>query len=108
MRSHTIILITLFSIGLQAQTFKGHQIGESTADFLKLEPLLQPKLADCQATAPRELTPEEIKKRYGRKVLSEAEKKHQVLLDTDPDAYGDRCAALMDALLRGSGHINGN
>src|SRR6266700_5061505 len=104
-----VFLLVGNAVGLvHAQIFKGHQIGESVADFLKSEPALQKKLVECQATAPQDLTPEEVIKRYGRKVEANAEKNHQVLLDKDPDVYGDKCGALINALVNGKGHLFGN
>jgi hypothetical protein len=107
----------LFAGLLQAQSFKGHQIGEAAADFLKTEPAMQAKLNDCLATAPHELTPEEIKQRYGRKIYEKYQKqelqtqangKHEQVMDKDPDVYGDKCGALVDALVKGDGWIDGN
>jgi hypothetical protein len=114
-RKYVIFVTALLSATLHAQTFKGHQIGESTADFLKSEPSLQAKLVGCQATAPRELTPEEIKKLYGRRVYDryikeeaqyQAQGKRAQYLDQDPDAYSRKCGALVDALAKGNGEIN--
>jgi hypothetical protein len=102
---------------LQAQTFKGHWIGESTVDFLKAEPTLQAKVTDCQVNAPRELTPEEIRQRYGRRTYEQFQKQaaqygsssgtHLAAMDKDPDTYGDKCGALLDALVNGDGLIDG-
>lgn len=117
MRLRFVAVSALLSLTLQAQTFKGHRIGESTTEFLKLEPSLQAKVTDCQATAPRPLTSEEIIKRYGRKRYEqyekqEAERRKQgqssEVMDQDMDVYGDKCAALLDALVKGSGSICGN
>jgi hypothetical protein len=74
MRLRFVAVGALLSLGLQAQTFKGHRIGESTTEFLKLEPSLQAKVTDCQASAARPLTSEEIIKRYGRKRYEQYEK----------------------------------
>src|ERR1035441_1158816 len=98
--------LLLFAGLLQGQTFKGHQVGEAAADFLTTEPAMQAKLNDSLATAPRELRSEDIKQRYGRKAYEKYQKqeaqlqaigKHAQVMDKDPDVYGDRCGALVDA-----------
>ncbi len=117
MKIYLSILTTMFSLSLQAQSFKGHHIGESVADFLKSEPAIDAKVKDCQANPPRALTPDEIGNRYGRKVYNRYMKeqaqlssqgKHEVLFDKDPDAYGDKCGALIDMLENRRAHIKGN
>jgi hypothetical protein len=57
----------LFPAPIRAQSFKGHEIGETGADFLKAEPSIRVKVTACHTDAPRALTTDEIKSRYGRK-----------------------------------------
>jgi hypothetical protein len=81
-----------------------------------VEPAIQTKLTNCQTTAPRELTPDEIKKKYGKKAYENylkqeaqlnAAGKHAMYMDQDEDIYGDRCGALLETLVTGSGEIDG-
>jgi hypothetical protein len=45
------LIFCALSLSSSAQTFKGHQIGESTEEFLKVEPALRALLTDCQNLA---------------------------------------------------------
>jgi hypothetical protein len=101
---------------LPAQTFKGHHIGETATEFLANEPVIQKKLDDCRTNVPRELTPDEIKQRYGKKALqdflraSQAQgnaTSHIAIMSRDPDLYDEDCGPVIDALVHGNGHING-
>ena len=117
MKSLILLAILTYSAAAPSQTFKGHHIGESVAEFFNAQPDLQAKLTNCLDDKPRELTEPEIKARYGAKVLKEYEKRrtdegpnataHTAIMDTDPDVYGDRCAALVDFAQTGQGRMEG-
>lgn len=106
---------------LIAQNFKGHHIGETATEFLLVEPVIQAKLRDCQANAPKELTAEEIKKRFGKKVYQDYLRRvsannaayggnppsRVVIMDKDADLYGESCGSAIDALVNGTGRIDG-
>lgn len=115
----TILVLLNGLLSASGQKFKGHEIGETTADFLTVEPNLKAKLIDCQTSVPRALMPEEIRKRYGKKTYEDylkrvAEDKanpssntHVAIMDKDPDLYGERCGALINSLEKGTGTIDG-
>lgn len=98
-----------------AQTFKRHHIGETTAEFLAVEPALSERLESCVNDKPHELTIEEVKQRFGKKKAEEMQRQqaalpagsHLAFYATDLDEYRDRCDALVSALKLGTGEIWG-
>jgi len=121
MRQTLCFLSILCVPTLHGQTFKGHHIGETAAEFLAMEPVIQARLTSCQANAPHELSPEEIKTRYGKKALQEFEKRnaendakfgghppsHIGVMSRDADLYGEECGPVIESLVAGTGRIDG-
>jgi hypothetical protein len=107
---------------LPAQTFKGHHIGETTAEFLASEPVIRKKLDDCRADVPRALTLDEIQQQYGKKGLQDFLKlvatdkaavangeasRHPRVMSLDFDLYGEMCGGVIDSFSDGNGQIDG-
>jgi hypothetical protein len=115
-------LTLVFSSSLMfAQNFKGHHIGETATEFLLAEPVIQAKLRECQANVPKELTADEIKKRFGKKGYEDYLRRvsandtaygghppsHIAIMDKDADLYGESCGSVIDAMVNGTGRIDG-
>ena len=95
-----------------AQSFQGHQIGETTEDFLKVEPELQKLLIECQNSIPRRLTDEEVKKNFGKKAVVELHRRMMQdpnigIMDKDQDVFYDKCGAMLTLSSKGEGIIDG-
>jgi hypothetical protein len=60
--SYALLYLCFIAVSSPAQTFKSHQVGETFADFLKVEPAIQHKVDYCRTSAPHQLTPEEVAK----------------------------------------------
>ena len=61
---------SFIAVSCHAQVFKGHQIGETFAAFLKIEPAIQSKVDYCRTSAPHQLTPEEVAKLSSEQLTS--------------------------------------
>jgi hypothetical protein len=100
-RIGTVFCVLATALPGRTQDFKGHHVGESPAQFFAAEPKLKEKLDQCRNTVPRQLTDDEVRRRYGDKTLQELEKRRtspnpEVILDKDADVYGDRCFGLLE------------
>lgn len=60
MRKTYALWLFFVAVSCPAQTFKGHQIGETFVEFLKVEPAIEHKVDYCRTSAPHQLTPEEV------------------------------------------------
>jgi hypothetical protein len=105
-RSRNLIFTLTVALGLgvpvQAQQFKGHEIGESTATFFSKEQDALKMLNDCKAAPPRELGIEEIKRQYGKQYLKDYEAKTAAnpgskipVYDKPFDVYQDKCEEIL-------------
>jgi hypothetical protein len=110
-------LLLALTVSAPTQTFKGHQIGETPGQFIAAEPTLTTLVAGCKNDVPRLLTDDEVLRKYGKKEFAKiqraeadavAKASHIVgYYDQDPDAYGDKCAAILTIVATGSGTIDG-
>lgn len=62
MRNACALWLFFVAVYCPAQMFKSHQIGETFADFLKVEPAIQHRVDYCRTSTPHQLTPEEVAK----------------------------------------------
>lgn len=105
------MIIVLASSALAQQLslrIKGHQLGETGADFLKSESSVQANLDDCHNKPLRAITPDEVKQmRTANKRYYEEMARQGRLFNQDENAYKERCGSVIDAFDKhGSAYVD--
>ena len=101
------LLLVLLSVPALSQLkIKGHQIGESTDDFLRIETSTQNDLNDCHANPPHRVSVEDVKKRkfsdgFAKRDYIEMAKQGR-LYDRNVDDYNRKCEPLLNIFDNGS------
>jgi hypothetical protein len=95
-----LVLVLVTIPALSQMKIKGHQIGESTDDFLRIETSTQNDLNDCHGNAPRRISVEELK---NRKFPDGTTKRDYIelakqgrLYDKNVDDYNRKCEPLVN------------
>lgn len=99
-RRSVLICLILSASSIAQIKIKGHQIGESTADFLKAEPAIQGRLLECHSKPPHALSVDEVKSRKfpdatTRRDYLETARQGR-LFDQNVDAYNEKCNPLFN------------